>query len=382
MVFVNDQMVYQRWASEFDSQPISSPEKLKSSGWQYATVDLSKYPEGTTITLAFYAGNDNLNLPSPEPHQTWVYVDHFSTNEAVVNSAATFTIHAQPGDITYYRLGDDPTVYPGPQFSLSAQPSNDTIWYWSANHFSTETPNSFHVVFDDTPPTAVSDLAATPEKDQQFLLTWSSPHDEHLASYEVRYAVSPITPQTRWEDLQSVPVDADDGLPGSGYRSPRPEHEQERYLVTVQPVSDYYFVVRSMDTAGNISELSNIVHASEQSSVQPQIQFSLQPENMLQLDVLNAESFATAHYIVEYAHILDDGQLQTEAVSGEVQIQNLSTKTVQVYLGTCSSNGVCVPYQVVSDSVKISVTLKPPLNWGKPPLNWGKGDSTDKILRL
>jgi hypothetical protein len=277
MVFVNDKMVFQRWASEIDrDDPLSDDHNLDSSGWQYIGLDLSKYPEGTTLTLAFYAGNETLNEPVPFNHQTWVYLDNFSTNEAVVNHLSKFTIHTTPGATAHYRIGSNPTIHTGTEFYLDAQPSNQAIYYWSDNGVMTESTNSFHVLYDDVAPQAISTLTGEYLEDNRFKLNWLSPRDDNqftapnsrptnAAGYEIKYSTSPIAADVDWNSpsLLSPDLVTEDGLPYGGYRSPRPETEQEEYYIrTIGGFDHYYFVVRSFDAATNNSAISNIADVS------------------------------------------------------------------------------------------------------------------------
>ncbi len=276
MVFVNDKMVFQRWASEIDQDdPLGGEQNLDSSGWQYLGLDLSKYPDGTTLTLAFYAGNDTLNMPaSGVPHQTWVYLDNFSTNEAVVNAASQFEIHTTPGATAHYRIGSNPTIFTGNLFTLSSQPSNQTVYYWASEGAQTEATNSFHVLYDNVAPETITTLIGEHVENNLFKLNWLSPHDDNrftapfsrptnAAGYEIKYSTATISASTDWNSLSPVTIVTEDGLPYGGYRAPRPENEQEEYFVRVpDSVTEYYFAVKSYDAATNTSAISNIAQVS------------------------------------------------------------------------------------------------------------------------
>jgi hypothetical protein len=270
MVYVNNELVYQRWASEIDLDGPNGDPNVDNTGWEYVGLDLSRYPAGTTLSLAFYAGNGTDNISSGLPHQTWVYVDNFSTNEAVVNADSEFTIITNPGDTAYYKIGTGPTQV-GNTFKLSSHPIGQQIQYWSANGSTTEATNSFHVLFDNVKPDAVDDLTAEHADTNLFNLLWLSPRDDNqftdgstnAAWYEIKYSTTPITEATDWNSLQPVTIVTEDNLPAGGYRAPRPENEQEQYRVRVDQVAPtYYFAVKSFDAAGNASPLSNIAEVT------------------------------------------------------------------------------------------------------------------------
>ena len=256
MVFANDELVYQKWASEVVKNGSENQmNSLSNSGWQHVSLNLSKYTDGTTLTLAFYAGNENLNLPVASPHQTWVYVDNFSTNQVIANASSTFEIHTTDNSTVQYQLGSDTHIKTEKPFHLASPIDTNTITYRSTNSHGSESKNTFFVDFNDKKPESILDLQALKEEKNQFLLTWTVPSGNHLSFYDIRYAVKE---NTAWSDMQPVSIITEDGLPFGGYRSPRPIGEEEQYFVRVDQQSPhYYFAVKVKDSAGNESEDSS-----------------------------------------------------------------------------------------------------------------------------
>jgi hypothetical protein len=109
---------------------------------------------------------------------------------------------------------------------------------------------------DTTPPAAVTDLAASDPNIHSVQLTWTAPGDDghsgRAARYDVRYSASPIT-EANWEKA----IEAGDEL----YQKPagKPMLYQANQLKTG---ATYYFALKTTDSSGNISGLSNVVSAT------------------------------------------------------------------------------------------------------------------------
>jgi hypothetical protein len=109
---------------------------------------------------------------------------------------------------------------------------------------------------DTVAPAAIADLGVEAAMFRSAKLTWTAPGNDGLlgsaAKYEVRYATSPITEAT-WDSA----LQAEDELPQ------RPVGSAMQYKVTeLTPGETYYFAVRTLDAAGNVSGLSNAASAT------------------------------------------------------------------------------------------------------------------------
>ena len=114
--------------------------------------------------------------------------------------------------------------------------------------------NQLEVLTADTvAPGVITTLQAENVDSTSVFLRWISPGDDVLhtipAGYEVRYSDRPLT-EARWNDAKAA---------GESPR-PSPEGEEERFLLSgLRANTLYYIAVRTLDTGGNISPVSNIV---------------------------------------------------------------------------------------------------------------------------
>lgn len=109
---------------------------------------------------------------------------------------------------------------------------------------------------DNTPPAAVTNLAYASMTFDSIDLTWTAPGDNgttgQAKQYELRYATFPITEAT-WNSATPVA-----GLP-----LPKAAGGLESMVVSgLTTNATYYFALKTLDTANNISGLSNVVTAT------------------------------------------------------------------------------------------------------------------------
>lgn len=108
---------------------------------------------------------------------------------------------------------------------------------------------------DTTPPHAITDLAVVSGTYASARLTWTAPSDDtgaQVASYDLRYATVPIT-DANWASAVTVTGEPLAGAPGEA---------REYTIAGLSPSTTYYVAVRSEDSAGNVSALSNVVSAA------------------------------------------------------------------------------------------------------------------------
>ena len=102
---------------------------------------------------------------------------------------------------------------------------------------------------DRLPPSAVSDLAATSVGSQSVILRWSAPDNEgKAASYSIRYRKGGLWPGV-WDSATALATPPTPALPGT---------QQTLTVGGLDTGNTYYFGIKSMDQAGNESELSNV----------------------------------------------------------------------------------------------------------------------------
>jgi hypothetical protein len=107
-------------------------------------------------------------------------------------------------------------------------------------------------VTNKTPPGSVATLAVTIDQNT-IVLTWLAPGDDDTSgkasAYDVRYSSSTINP-SNWDNTTQI----------AGEPSPKTAGNAERFVVpNLPPDASYYFCLKTKDSAGNISSLSNVV---------------------------------------------------------------------------------------------------------------------------
>ncbi len=117
---------------------------------------------------------------------------------------------------------------------------------------------------DKIPPTAVTDLAATPASAVAVTLTWTAPSDDsgHVAAYDLRYSATAMT--TEAELLAGTQVT---GAPVPGAAGAA----QTATVTGLKAETAYHFALRARDTAGNWSPVSNDATATTKARAELQI---------------------------------------------------------------------------------------------------------------
>jgi len=110
------------------------------------------------------------------------------------------------------------------------------------------------------PPTRVNDLAVVNAGAESITVTWSAPAAFEPASgpadsYEIGYAQEPISADN-WDDALKAPEPPACAEPGIG---------QQISLSSLQSEEEYWICLRSRDSEGNWSDLSNVVSATTKS---------------------------------------------------------------------------------------------------------------------
>jgi hypothetical protein len=115
---------------------------------------------------------------------------------------------------------------------------------------------------DVAPPAAITDLLLVRATETGATLTWTAPGDDggegRAATYDLRYS------------LGALPAGWDSATVVEGLAPPRPAGQADTARVTgLTPDRTYTFALRSMDDAGNASDLSNVVSAETNDSELP-----------------------------------------------------------------------------------------------------------------
>lgn len=253
-VFINSTEVYQLT----DLQTLNA--------WQFVAIDLSEFTDNS-LDLQFQVANSGDQALS-----NTIYLDNISTNFAVVNNQAVFTIQADKGyqPMANYRYFIDGAEYGQSQadsisFSLTAQPDDQLIEYWLSDGAGNEEEHHLiNVIYDNQLATTIEDLTVVSEADSEYYLSFTSPSDnlfDQVEKYQIKYSSDEITAQN-WEQLPSVTIKPDDNF--SSLSAPRKSGDLQEFIITgLDDGKNYHFAVRSVDTAHNLSQISNIATANQ-----------------------------------------------------------------------------------------------------------------------
>jgi hypothetical protein len=112
---------------------------------------------------------------------------------------------------------------------------------------------------DDTPPAAVSDLAASDSTTVSITLSWTAPGDDGstgtAAQYDIRFSTSPLGDATWAFAMQAA-----------GEPAPKAAGAAESFVVPgLAPGTRYYFALKTADEGSTWSALSNVVSATTKS---------------------------------------------------------------------------------------------------------------------
>jgi len=127
------------------------------------------------------------------------------------------------------------------------------------NTFTTQTA----IIADTSAPSAISNLSASNIQTNSLTLSWASPSDlpngGAPSSYDIRYSTSPIT-SSNFSSSTQVTGEPSPAFPGT---------TQTYILAGLSPSTTYYISIKSSDSAGNVSLISNILSITTLSVATP-----------------------------------------------------------------------------------------------------------------
>lgn len=154
-------------------------------------------------------------------------------------SSETFTVTGLTSGTTYY-------------FAVKTA---DEVPNWSGLSNVTEARTSAPT--DTIPPARIETLAVTAATATSLALSWTAPGDDgasgHAASYDLRYAISPIDGEAAWAAATQA-----SGEPAPGDAG----HVETFTLAGLQSSTTYFLAIRARDDATNVGALSNVVEAT------------------------------------------------------------------------------------------------------------------------
>jgi glucuronoarabinoxylan endo-1,4-beta-xylanase len=115
---------------------------------------------------------------------------------------------------------------------------------------------------DITPPSAITDLSAANITQTSADLSWTAPGDDGnqgvATGYDIRYSTIPLT-AANWNSAQQV----------TGEPTPAASGLEQYVSVGLQPGTTYYFAIKTLDEAGNVSDISNVISLTTLGSKTP-----------------------------------------------------------------------------------------------------------------
>lgn len=107
---------------------------------------------------------------------------------------------------------------------------------------------------DITQPTAITDLAISDVSQSSLVLSWTAPSDASgVTSYDIRYSIAVINESnfSSATAVSAIPTPVQTGA-----------NQQQYISVGLIPGTNYYFAMKSVDSLGNISIISNTASAT------------------------------------------------------------------------------------------------------------------------
>ena len=208
-------------------------------------------PTGSTMTLTWTAPGDDGNTGTAAKYD--IRYSKQPLTDAVWSSASRVTGAPRPkpagGADTCVVTGLDPST---PYYFALKTADKAGNWSGKSNIASAATT----AIPDDTPPAAVTDLAASDSTTVSVTLAWTAPGGDGntgtAALYDIRYSTSPLNDATWAFAMQA-----------SGEPPPKAAGTAESFVVTgLAPGTRYYFAVKTADEKPNWSTLSNIAIAT------------------------------------------------------------------------------------------------------------------------
>ena len=123
---------------------------------------------------------------------------------------------------------------------------------------------------DQTPPKRISDLTVVEATTTSLSLTWTAPSDAgpsgQAVRYDLRYALTPIVTWSDWLNATRILATPNPGAPGAS---------EWLTLEGLEPDTRYYFVISSVDDAGNWAALSPCAQGATLPQLEGGFAFSL-----------------------------------------------------------------------------------------------------------
>lgn len=269
VVFINSLPVFQDGFNPADNS-------LEENNWNLGLIDLSRFHQ-QDIEVSFCAGNTGDSFLSP-----LVLLDDVSTNNLLLAQTDLLLLSPKSEDYSLaasYSLANSDELYlsdlgEGLALSFQEQLLNSSLnlkVYDAQENLKQE--QNFVVLTAFNSPEAVTDLQVFEEFEHEYSFTFSVPEaaDTNLSHYQLAVSNQVINPEN-WADAQRLEIIAN--LGPDFYPCPSLSGITQTLVATINLENSsldlsasLYFGLKTVDVAGNKSELSNIVELETDGSL-------------------------------------------------------------------------------------------------------------------
>jgi hypothetical protein len=240
---------------------------------QYALISTSSGPKYVQVDLGQAYGIKKINIRNDWGADSSAYRtgrDHIVqvSNDPTFATGVTTVFNNDADNSSGLGVGTDaeyqePPDGSGKTITLSSTINARYVRFWANGHVrvngqynAVNTPVEMEVYADpgdSTAPAAVTDLSASQTRWKSTNLSWTAPGDDGstgtAASYDIRYHTAPIT-ENNWNDAVQLTNEPTPLVAGT---------TQSVAVAGLTPGTTYYFAMRAVDEAVNVSAISNVL---------------------------------------------------------------------------------------------------------------------------
>ncbi|WP_219639653.1 discoidin domain-containing protein [Cohnella sp. CFH 77786] len=240
---------------------------------QYALISVSSGPKWVQVDLSQAYGIKKINIRNDWGATSDTYRtgrDHVVqvSNDPTFATGATTVFNNDQDNSSGLGVGTDaeyqePPDGSGKTITLPSTINARYVRFWANGHVrvsgeykAVNTPVEIEVYADpgdSTAPGAVTNLSASQTRWKSTNLSWTAPGDDGsvgtAAAYDIRYHTAPIT-ENNWNDAVQLTNEPTPQVAGTS---------QTLAVTGLTPGTTYYFAMRAIDEATNVSAISNVL---------------------------------------------------------------------------------------------------------------------------
>jgi hypothetical protein len=273
------------WSTHSQNIPGPNPPLQPNTTYHYRVR--STNASGNSVTSGDNTFTTSAAIVVPPPADTTAPVfsniaaSNITTNSATIawDISEKATGQVEYGLTTAYGQLSTPETsfnYQNHSQTITGLSSNSTYNYRvisgdAAGNIATSLNRTFQTqqIPDTQVPIGVTNLTGSGVTQVSFTISWPAPQDQpsggQVSSYDIRYATTPLSEAT-WVSATQVSGEPSALAPGT---------QQSYTLAGLTPGTTYYVGMKSQDSSGNISVISNIVSQTTQSAPVQSPTFSL-----------------------------------------------------------------------------------------------------------